>query len=153
MPLLRAPSRSPRRLAFAARGVHVPTALTFWVPPCGTGVGLAGDSLSFGYSWYNAHQAFHKCLFNGVSRHNFVLTAEERPTPVGCHDALSGDIGRDLRRDRRNTEAPCEREVEATGEKLVIAASRTPPWLASGWGFRGRRLSIGRGSPDKRRAF
>ena len=29
----------------------------------------------------------------------------------------------------------------------VIAISRTPPWLASGWGCRGRRLSRGQRSP------
>src|SRR6516164_4058824 len=28
---------------------------------------------------------------------------------------------------------------------VITAASRTPPWLASGWGCRGRRLSTGRG--------
>src|SRR5437016_8783684 len=28
------------------------------------------------------------------------------------------------------------------------AASRTPPWLPSGWGCRGRRLSREQGSPD-----
>jgi hypothetical protein len=28
----------------------------------------------------------------------------------------------------------------------IIAASRTPPWLASGWGCRGRRLSRGQKS-------
>jgi hypothetical protein len=32
----------------------------------------------------------------------------------------------------------------AGSSKLLIAASRTPPWLASGWGCRGRRLSRGR---------
>ena len=28
-------------------------------------------------------------------------------------------------------------------EEEVIAASHTPPWLPSGWGYRGRRLSRG----------
>src|SRR6516165_8490904 len=32
----------------------------------------------------------------------------------------------------------------------TIAASRTRPWLAAGWGCRGRRLSRGRRNPDRR---
>ena len=32
----------------------------------------------------------------------------------------------------------------------VIAASRSPPWLLSGWGCQGRRLSRGPGNPDTR---
>jgi hypothetical protein len=31
----------------------------------------------------------------------------------------------------------------------VIAVSRTPLWLPSGWEFRGRHLSRGRGNPDR----
>jgi hypothetical protein len=34
--------------------------------------------------------------------------------------------------------------------RLLIAASRIPPWLPSGWGCRGRRLSRARGNPDRR---
>src|SRR6184192_3123967 len=34
--------------------------------------------------------------------------------------------------------------------KTAIAASRTPPWLPSGWGCRRRHLSRARGSPDRR---
>jgi hypothetical protein len=33
------------------------------------------------------------------------------------------------------------------GSTAITAASRTPPWPASGWGCRGRRLSTARGSP------
>jgi hypothetical protein len=32
---------------------------------------------------------------------------------------------------------------------LLTSTSRTPPWLLSEWGCRGRRLSRGRRSPDK----
>src|SRR3989441_8466251 len=34
----------------------------------------------------------------------------------------------------------------ALASEAAIEASRTPPWLASGWGCRGRRLSRGRGN-------
>src|SRR5207245_149057 len=36
--------------------------------------------------------------------------------------------------------------------KTFIAALRTPPWLPSGWGCRGRRLSKARETPDRRNA-
>jgi pyridoxal-phosphate dependent enzyme len=69
---------------------------------------LTGDGLSYSYAGHNARQAFHKCLFHGVSHHSFVLTAEERPKPVGSHDALPCHMGRDLGRNRGSTEAPGE---------------------------------------------
>jgi len=37
------------------------------------------------------------------------------------------------------------------GPVRAIAAWRTPPSLASGWGFRGRRLSRAWGNPCRRR--
>ena len=33
--------------------------------------------------------------------------------------------------------------------EIFIATSRTPPWLPSGWGCRGRRLSRGRRNPGR----
>jgi hypothetical protein len=73
---------------------------------------LPGYELGFGYARHNVRQAFHKRLFHGVSHHRFVLTAEKRPKPVRCHDALPRHIGRDLGRNSRNTEAPGEPEAE-----------------------------------------
>jgi len=35
----------------------------------------------------------------------------------------------------------------------LTSASRTPPWLPSGWGCRGRRLSRGRRNPGRRCGF
>src|ERR1035441_5206847 len=35
----------------------------------------------------------------------------------------------------------------------ATAASRTPPWLLSGWGYRCRHLSRGRENPDRQRGL
>src|ERR1700737_85630 len=62
---------------------------------------------------------------------------------------LGADVSRQPRASQSEARALTLPQCPSVAAQLT-AASRTPPWLPSEWGCRGRRLSTGRRSPDKR---